>query len=65
MINKPEYCSLEKNCPALMEIFDTEDMSHCACVTIATNESAYPGKSQHSFCFQVTKSIFHLNWVCK
>lgn len=48
-----------------MEIFDTEDMSHCACVTIATNESAYPGKSQHSFCFQVTKSIFHLNWVCK
>lgn len=61
MINKPEYCSLEKNSPALMGIFDTADMGHSACVTNATTESAYPGKPQRSFCFQVTKSIFHLN----
>lgn len=44
-----------------MEIFDTADMGHSACVTNATTESAYPGKPQRSFCFQVTKSIFHLN----
>lgn len=44
-----------------MEIFDTADMGHSACVTIATTESAYPGKPQCSFRFQVTKFIFHLN----